>query len=272
MQCLKCSKEFKTKQELTRHLNRKIKCDNKIECKNCKKEFKTKQKLEYHKNNKKGCKTKELETENMLLKKDNEILELKNKILEMQIKNGTIVNNTINNNNITNININFGDEDVSHITKRILEREILKIINNEIEIDDNRLNKYKELGAGKVIRTDLLNIYSKLTRLIYFNNKPYTMKKEEDKYYIKDEEWQEIELEKLNKKVIEKQQNTLVKINDSTYLKDDDKRFKKVIEDYFVTDDDDEIKNKNIEKLNLFSNKRKIDTLNKLLNYELELS
>jgi hypothetical protein len=264
MECLNCNKKFSTIQNLNKHINRKIKCDNKIECNECKREFKTRQNLNKHKVNKKGCKT--IELENRI-----KMLELKNEILELKIKNATIVNNTINNNNITNININFGDEDITHITKKILEREILKIINNEIEIDEERENKYKELGAGKAIRSDLLNIYSKLTKLIYFNKKPYTMKKEEDKYYIKEEDWKEIELEKLNKKVIEKQQNTLAQINDSTHLKSEDRRFKKVIEDYFVTSEGDEIKVGNIEILNLFSNKRKVEILNKLLNYELEI-
>lgn len=171
MQCINCNKEFKTKQELTRHLNRKIKCDNKIECNDCKREFKTKQLLRQHLNNKKSCKMLELEQRV-------EILELKNEILELKIKSTTNINNgTINNNNITNININFGEEDIKHITKRILEKEILKIINNETEIDEERENKYKELGIGRAIRGELLKIYSNLTKLIYFNKKPYTMKK-----------------------------------------------------------------------------------------------
>lgn len=55
----------------------------------------------------------------------------------MQIKNATIVNNKINNNNNTK-NINIGNEEIKHITKKILEREILKIINNEIEIVSSR--------------------------------------------------------------------------------------------------------------------------------------
>lgn len=271
MECINCNKKFKTKQELIRHIHRKIKCDNKIECENCNKEFRTKQNLNKHKTNKKGCETKNLETENIILKKDNEILELKNEILELKIKNATIVNNTNINNNITNININFGEEDIKHITKKILEREILKIINKEIEIDEEREERYKEFGAGKAIRSDLLNIYSKLTKLIYFNKKPYTMKKEEDKYYIKEEDWKEIELEKLNKKVIEKQQNTLAQIKDSTHLKSEDNRFRRAIVDYFSTDEGIEIKVGNIEALTLFNNKGKLDILNKLLNYELEI-
>lgn len=66
------------------------------------------------------------------------------------------------------------------------------------------------------------------------------MKKEEDKYYIKEEDWKEIE----------KQQNALVQISDSEHLKSDNTRFKRVIEDYFVTNEGDEIKVGNIETLN----------------------
>ena len=64
----------------------------------------------------------------------------------MQIKNGTVINNNITNN--ININI-FGNEDLTHITKKLLKEEILKIaereynecINKLMEIDGQRYNK-----------------------------------------------------------------------------------------------------------------------------------
>jgi hypothetical protein len=119
-QCVKCNKEFKTTQKLNNHLNRKIKCDNKIECPDCKKIFITKQKLERHLNKKKNCKEEKLE--NTIerielkhtidkLKNNNEIviLELKNKILELQ-------------NNILELNL-----------QKQNEIKILKIENNKLK-------------------------------------------------------------------------------------------------------------------------------------------
>ena len=258
MECLKCGKFFSTSQNLKKHLNRKIKCDNKIECELCKKEFKTKQHLNRHLNNKKDCKFLELEQRIELLELKLEISNLKN---ISNINNGTI-------NNITNINIKFGDEDLSQITKKVLEDEIMKIINNEININEERLLKYKELGVGKSIRSDLLNLYSTLTKLIYFNKLPHTMKKEDDKYYIKIDNWEEIELEKLNMKVLQKQQKTLTQLKSSTLLTDEDRRFAKLIENYFYTEIGNEIKTCSIDELDLSDTKKII--LSKLLNYELE--
>lgn len=80
--CIKCKKEFKSKQELKRHLNRKIPCDRKLQCKRCKKEFKTKQHLNQHINRKTNCEIIELKQENQLLKKDIEILTLKLELFE----------------------------------------------------------------------------------------------------------------------------------------------------------------------------------------------
>lgn len=256
MECLNCNKVFTTIQNLNKHLTRKIKCDNKIECKDCKKVFKTKQKLHQHNNNKKDCKYLELEQRI-------EILELK--LENANLRNVQTINNIVNN---TNINIFFGDEDLKHITKKILEKEIMKIVNDELNITEDRLLKYKELGVGKIIRSDLLHLYSTLTKLIYFNTKNKTMKKEEDKYYIKMEDWEEIELEKLNSKVLQKQQKALTELKTSTLINSDDRRFAKLIENYFYNEYGNEIKTCRIDELDLSDTKKKV--LSKLLNYELE--
>lgn len=258
MECLKCNKVFSTIQNLNKHLNKKIKCDNKIECKKCKKEFKTNQKLQQHNNNKKSCKIIELEQRI-------EILELKLEIANLR-NTQTINNNTVNN-NITN-NYYFGDEDLKHITKKILETEIMKIVNEEINITEERLLKYKELGVGKIIRCDLLNLYSTLIKLIYFTKSPCTMKKEDNKYYIKMEDWEEIELEKLNTRVLQRQQKALTELQSSTLITGEDRRFAKLIENYFYTEIGNEIKTCCIDELDLSDTKKKV--LSKLLNYELE--
>jgi hypothetical protein len=258
MACLKCSKVFNTNQDLKRHLARKIKCDNKIECNKCKKEFKTNQNLDRHLNNKKDCKYLELEQRI-------EILELK--LENANLRNLQTINNTVNN-NITN-NYYFGDEDLKHITKKILETELMKIVNEEINITKERLLKYKELGVDKLIRSDLLHLYSILTKLIYFNKPIHTMKKEDNKYYIKMEDWEEIELEKLNIKVLQRQQKALTELKTSTLINSDDRRFAKLIENYFYTEIGNEIKTCCIDELDLSDTKKKV--LSKLLNYELEI-
>jgi len=58
MECIKCNRIFQTKQKLNNHLNRKFKCDYKIECPDCKKVFITKQKLERHINKKRTVEKK----------------------------------------------------------------------------------------------------------------------------------------------------------------------------------------------------------------------
>lgn len=77
MNCMLCGNEFKKKHHLKQHLNRLIKCDNKIECMLCGKKFKTTFNLNRHNDNNKDCNRKYLETEILNLKKDNEILNLK---------------------------------------------------------------------------------------------------------------------------------------------------------------------------------------------------
>ncbi len=229
MQCVNCNKEFKTKQELTRHINRKIKCDNKIECNNCKMIFKTKFNLERHKTNKKGCKTKELEDRI-------EILELKNKILEMQIKNGTNINNGTINNNTTNININiFGNEDLTHITKKILKEEILKIAEREYKECINKLMEIDGQRYNKDYIKDM-DLHLLLTKLIYFTkNKNETIKKENEKYYINNEEgWKDVELEDLNIFTLNKHQEVLVQCKDLIL---ENKIFRRVVEKYFIDDE-----------------------------------
>ena len=131
MQCIKCNKIFNSNRDLQRHLDRKIKCDRVLECDNCKKKFKTIQNLNKHLNNKKKCEKLDPEIENVILKLEKEVLELKIENIELKqinnINNGTInstINNNINNGTINNINI-FGNESLDHITRQILEKEIL---------------------------------------------------------------------------------------------------------------------------------------------------
>ena len=82
MQCVKCDKVFKTKQNLNLHLDKKIPCDRKLECKNCKKVFKTNQKLNNHINNITKCEKVDPEIELELVK--NELYEYKKLNLELK--------------------------------------------------------------------------------------------------------------------------------------------------------------------------------------------
>jgi hypothetical protein len=256
MQCVKCNKEFKTKQKLNNHINRKIKCDNKIECNDCKREFKTKQLLRQHLNNKKSCKIVELEQRV-------EILELKLKIANLtNINNGTINNNTTN--NITNININiFGNEDLTHITKKILKEEILKIAEREYKECINKLMEIDGQRYNKDYIKDM-DLHLLLTKLIYFTkNKNETIKKENDKYYINNEEgWKDVELEDLNK-----HQEVLVQCKDLIL---ENKIFRRVVEKYFIDDEQNIIIEANGVKDKLINKKPRQQILRKVLNYELE--
>ena len=75
MECFKCGKSFKSKQNLQFHLDKKIKCDRILECDNCKQIFQTKYKLERHINNKIKC--KQITPEIELINAKKEIIELK---------------------------------------------------------------------------------------------------------------------------------------------------------------------------------------------------
>lgn len=104
--CIKCNKEFKNKYNLTKHLNKKIQCNNIIKCDNCLTIFKTKQILTNHLNKKNKCTKVDLEKENIELKHKNEILQL-----TLNYKNNDNKSN-INTNNSKlkeNLSINMGN-------------------------------------------------------------------------------------------------------------------------------------------------------------------
>jgi len=66
--CELCSKEFKRKYDLDKHLKRKIPCNNIIQCNNCLKIFKTTFNLNRHQDRKIKCEKVNLEQENKVLK------------------------------------------------------------------------------------------------------------------------------------------------------------------------------------------------------------
>ena len=263
MECVRCEKEFKTKQDLNRHLNRKIKCDNIISCEDCKKIFKTKQLLKQHKNNKKSCKEE-------LLEAKIEILELK---LELANLKSTIINNNTTNINSNNTTINntiniFGNEDLRHITKKILQEEVLKIA--EAEYDQYK-GKLMELNGQRynVGYIKDMELHILLNRLIYFTkNKNKTIKKENNKYYInKEEGWEDIELEELHINTLTKQQELLAKYKQLTL---ENKIYKRMIETYFTDENCEVLIEATGIKDKQINNKTRKQILSKLLEYELE--
>lgn len=272
-QCIKCNKEFKTKQNLKNHLNKKIPCDRKLECNRCKKIFDTNQHLKQHLNRKTSCQVIELQQENALLKKDNEILTLKLENIELKYNNQLINtinsnnnNNTINSNNNIVIN-NFGNENLEHITKKLLEKEILKIANKSWDECFQKQLEYENIKY-KMIDIKLIDIHILLTKLIYFSKKENdTIKKESNRYYIHDNEWKEISFDDLNLKILNKHQQVLVELKSSKLLTDN--KFIKVIENYFGSDEEYNLKIQ-AGKIEFILPKRKFEIISKLLDHELE--
>lgn len=272
MECLNCGKVFKCKQNLQYHLNKKIKCNIKIECDRCKKEFKTKQKLDNHLNNKKPCKNISLEAENKILKLEKELLETKLEFKNYKetinvnnINNGTINNGSINNGTINNINI-FGCESLEHITKKILEKEILKIVQKDYEC----FNKVLEFQGVRYIGTSfikMVDIHLLMTKLIYFTKKKNkTMKKTNNKYFInKEDGWEEINLEQMNIKILTKHQEVLVQCQ-SVFIENE--AFRKVLEFYFDNDENKLIVE--VGQIEIFISDKRLKLLNQTLDYELE--
>jgi hypothetical protein len=271
MQCIKCNKIFNSNRDLQRHLNRKIKCDRVLECDNCKKKFKTTQNLNKHLNNKKKCKKLDPEIENVILKLEKEVLVLEKKVLELKqihnINNGTINNtNNINNGTINNINI-FGNESLDHITKQILEKEILKIAERKYDECYKKIMQFQGLKYPTTyIR--MIDVHLLLTKLIYFTKKKNrTMKKENNKYYITNEDgWNEVDLDHIHIRTLTKHQEVLVQFK-SLIL--ENKLFRKTIENYFGTDDEYKLK---IEagRIEFILSTDRFNLLNKTLDYELE--
>jgi hypothetical protein len=262
--CIKCNKEFKTNQDLNRHLSKKISCDRILKCFKCDKILKTKFNLNRHMS---ICK---VSLEDCFNELRNELDALKLKLLTNNNTQNTIINNTQNNttnNTQNNIIINsFGNEDISHITKELLESKILKIINTS----NSEIEKYNYEGIILNCRYNdikLLDVHILLTKLIYFSKKENnTMKKESDKYYIKDDKWKEINFNELHLKVLNKHQNVLIELESSTLI--NDYRFIKILENYFGSDS-----NCNLQiqptKIEFILPKRKYKLLSELLDYEL---
>jgi|LauGreDrversion4_2_1035121.scaffolds.fasta_scaffold25373_2 hypothetical protein len=280
MQCNYCKKIFNSNRDLQRHLNRKIKCDRVLECDNCKKKFKTIQNLNKHLNNKKKCKKLDPEIENVILKLEKEVLVLEKEVLELKqinninngnitnnINNGTINNNT-NNGTINNNTINiFGNESLDHITKQILEKEILKIAERKY---DECYRKIMQFRGVKYPTTyiRMIDVHLLLTKLIYFTKKKNrTMKKENNKYYITNEDgWNEVDLDHIHIRTLTKHQEVLVQF-ESLIL--ENKIFRKTIENYFGHDDDFKLKIE-VGRIEFILSTDRFNLLNKTLDYELE--
>jgi len=272
MDCINCGKIFKLKTDLKRHLNKKIKCNRIIQCDNCKKEFKTTQNLNKHLNNKKPCTKLDFEMENKILKLEKEVLtlklELKNKDI-IQMSNITNINNgTINNGTIINNQINiFGNESIEHITKQVLEKEILKVTQKDYDECHRKKLKFREI-IYPMIFIQMMDVHLLLTKLIYFSKKKNnTMKKENDKYYINGNDgWEEVDLEKIHIKTYTKHQEVLLKCEK---LIVENKIFRKAVENYFGLDDEFQLKIETGNIKEILSTAR-YKLLHELLDYELE--
>lgn len=273
MQCIKCNKIFNSNRDLQRHLDRKIKCDRVLECDNCKKKFKTIQNLNKHLNNKKKCEKLDPEIENVILKLEKEVLVLEKEVLELKqinnINNGTInstINNNINNGTINNINI-FGNESLDHITRQILEKEILKIAERKYDECYKKIMQFQGLKYPTTY-IKMIDVHLLLTKLIYFTKKKNrTMKKENNKYYITNEDgWNEVDLDHIHIRTLTKHQEVLVQF-ESLIL--ENKIFRKTIENYFGHDDDFKLKIE-VGRIEFILSTNRFNLLNKTLDHELE--
>lgn len=83
--CIKCNRIFTRQTHLTRHLNRKIPCDRKLECNRCRKEFTQLSNLNSHINRKNPCTIKEKNCVDKVLELElaREITKQKNKDIEL---------------------------------------------------------------------------------------------------------------------------------------------------------------------------------------------
>lgn len=180
--CTKCCKEFKTKQDYTRHMNRKTSCVKEIiKCDNCLQEFKTNQNLTKHLNRKFKCEKVDLKMENIELKYQLKIEKLKQR--------PTYINN-INNNFIMN---NFGDEAIHKIKCSTVCEQLNKVFNNKLLLKpaNYKVDEF-EYTNEDITEIDIFRLFVKLI----FNNKELPQNKtltydtNEDKfYYYIDNEW-----------------------------------------------------------------------------------
>jgi hypothetical protein len=148
LKCLKCNKEFKSKQGLNYHINICKEVSNKLECEYCHKVYSSPSSKCNHL---KICRVK-LSSLIEVKKEANEVLE-ENTIIN-NINNGTI--NNITNNNIT---INFNtkpNEYTKFISDHILDKEIIKMIkenkNNSIQLIEAYLMKLYDNPVNQCIR------------------------------------------------------------------------------------------------------------------------
>ena len=155
--CNKCKKQFKSKRNYERHLNKKIKCYKKLQCLKCFKPFKQKIDYERHLNRKNDCSLdkykiirKNIQQELIIAKKDIEILKKENQIIKIENQNFkqeiNLLKTIIQKHNIEikgNYNSNIGNTKIdnsitlniqvytNHITPEILkklEKQAIKII------------------------------------------------------------------------------------------------------------------------------------------------
>ena len=187
MQCVKCDKVFKTKQNLNLHLDKKIPCDRKLECKNCKKVFKTNQKLNNHINNITKCEKVDPEIELELVK--NELyeykklnLELKEELInnksEVDIKNLATVKKAYT----TDIPIYKETNNFNEYIKSVIQEDFLELV----PIFD-KLTTHK--GLNKI---DINTILSQYNRLLSITDLLYIINYNLDKLYV-DKFWNNIE-------------------------------------------------------------------------------
>ena len=267
-QCVNCQHQFKTEQELKRHANRKNNCNRILQCSNCYKIFKTKQNLEKHKNNKNQCIKINLELKNENLELKNENLELKNENLELKLQVASLNQKTIN--NITNNNIiinNFGNENLGHIDVRKLNKQIFEIINKNYHLCDKKIMKYKDLRYS-YFDIKIIDVYNMLIEVIYLSKEENrTIKKENNKFYIRNDNWNEIVLDDLTLGIFIKQQETLILAKSLVLF--NDKNFKKIKDKFFDRDDNSEhiLEVGNIDK-DWFSSR--LTMFKKLIDYKLE--
>jgi len=212
--CIKCNKNFKTKQQLNNHINRKNPCNKILKCNRCYKEFKKNHHLTNHINRKFPCDKIELEQENRELKLKVENLELKLENQSLKLNNNSMINSNINSNNTIIIN-NFGEEDISKIKKKLLSEEIQKLLNNTLplQIKNNTDLKVEDLKY-KGIDVLSIDMFRFFIKLIFNNdnfpeNKTIKYNEEEDTfYYYYNNEWsiidndsKEILIERITKKI-----------------------------------------------------------------------
>lgn len=270
--CKICNKEFKYKSDLDIHLKRKISCNRILKCNKCDKKFKLKSDSQRYLNKKFDCSNKSI---------NNELVELQNQVKELQQQLITISNsnNTLNSHNQTNshnnnhtnshnniIINNFGNEDISHITKELLETEILNILNRETNLGNKKVLEYKNIKYSP-IDIKLIDIHILLMKLIYFSKlENNTIKKDDDKYYVNNNNWNEISLSDLNLRVLNKQQEVLICLKSSELISE--RKFMKLLENYFGYQEDNlKIKTGQIE---FILPKRKFLIIRDLIDYELE--